>query len=87
MIFAPHLLPFLIFKYSRCKRSSSHSSHIQWVKFLDTISSRPEIVFEYIKGNENNIADFLSRYLISDKAQEEILSSKDRQLIEGISTK
>ena len=42
----------------------------RWVKFLDTISSRPEIVFEYIKGNDNSIADFLSRYLISDKAQE-----------------
>ena len=24
MIFTPHLLPFFIFKYSRCKRSSSH---------------------------------------------------------------
>ena len=59
----------------------------RWVKFLDTISSGPEIVFEYIKGNENSIANFLSRYLISDKAQEGILSSKDRQLIEGISTK
>ena len=38
-------------------------------KILDTISSGPEIVFEYIKGNENSIADFLSRYLISDKGR------------------
>ena len=45
------------------------------------------VILINIKGNENSIADFLSRYLISDKAQEGILSSKDRQLIEGISTK
>ena len=37
------------------------SSKRRWLNFMDTISIYPSIIFEYIKGKDNNLADQLSR--------------------------
>lgn len=38
-----------------------NSSKRRWLNFLDTISVYKNIIFEYIKGKDNNLADQLSR--------------------------
>ena len=46
------------------KINDKTSSRRRWLNFLDTISIYHSIIFEHIKGNDNSIADQLSRLLI-----------------------
>lgn len=41
--------------------SQKNSSKRRWLNFLDTILVYKNIIFEYIKGKDNNLADQLSR--------------------------
>lgn len=46
------------------KINDKTSSRRRWLIFLDTISIYHSRIFEHIKGNDNSIADQLSRLLI-----------------------
>lgn len=43
------------------KINQKASSKRRWLNFMDTISIYPNVIFEYIKGKDNNLADQLSR--------------------------
>jgi len=43
------------------KINQKASSKRRWLNFMDTISIYPNVIFEYIKGKDNSLADQLSR--------------------------
>lgn len=47
--------------------NQKNSSKRRWLNFVDTISVYNNIIFEYIKGKDNNLADQLSRLNLNFK--------------------